>query len=293
MANTDVPLLSARRMLPPKIFHTLFFEKIDSKSYPGASHISSIYGISVSDDNLIWVNHLGKCVKLLQNSGDILQTFNLDICPVFSCCTSSGDLLVTQGHSPFSKPVITLISRNGNTCVLADFSFCATNLSGIMCEKETIFVIAYTNKPGVHKGYKGYFVVKLGITGQVEGFCYTEKKFNYVNHINQIVSLNGQVFVFRSRDSTMLPLKGEVISSEGVNALSTHNTYSASASVDNLGNVIIGSTTGLVVIHPGLEIIHKIEIDIDETVFATAVDKNNQLWLGTASGNLYSAHYLK
>jgi hypothetical protein len=90
----------------------------------------------------------------------------------------------------------------------------------------------------------------------------------------------------------MMPLKGEIISSEKVNTVDISSLYSASASVDNLGNVIIGSKNKLFIIHPNLEIMHQIEADVG-SIISTAVDKNNQLWLGTASGGLYSAHYLK
>jgi ligand-binding sensor domain-containing protein len=91
----------------------------------------------------------------------------------------------------------------------------------------------------------------------------------------------------------MLPLNGDQISSERVNEVSINDSYSASASVDNFGNIIMGSNNELFIIHPSVEVMHKIESDIDGLITSTAVDKNNQLWLGTALGGLYSAQYLK
>jgi ligand-binding sensor domain-containing protein len=190
----------------------------------------------------------------------------------------------------FSKPVITLITRDGNSRVLADLSSYATAVCGILCENEAIFVVCYNNKLDVRNDYKGYLVIKLSLNGEVEGIYYTEKK---LDTINQIISLNGQIYVFRSYDSSMLPLKGEKISSRKANKVSTYECNSASVSVDNFGNLIMGSNKAIFIIHPSLEVMHRIETDLDELVTSTAVDKNNQLWLGTASGRLYSCQYLR
>jgi hypothetical protein len=168
VAKTYLSFLPGIERLSPEHFPTLFLDKIDAKCHPETSHMSSIHCISVSNDNLVWVNHLRKCVHLLNTSGEILRTIQLDYRPVFSCCTPSGYLLVTQGYAMFSKPVITLITRDGNSRVLANLSSYATVVSGILCENEAIFVVCYTNKPGVHGNYKGYFITKLNMSGEVE-----------------------------------------------------------------------------------------------------------------------------
>jgi hypothetical protein len=178
VTKTDLSFLPGIGRLSPEHFPTLFLDKIDAKCHPEASNMSNINGISVSNDDLVWVNHLGKCVHLLNTSDEILRTIQLDYSPVYSCCTPSGDLLVTQGYAMFSKPVITLITRDGNSRVLADLSSYASVVSGILCENEAIFVACYTNKPGVHGDYKGYFITKFNISGEVEEIYYTEKEFN-------------------------------------------------------------------------------------------------------------------
>ncbi|XP_048729775.2 uncharacterized protein LOC125647132 [Ostrea edulis] len=141
VTKTDDPLLPKREQSPPKRFSTLFFEEIDSRFYPEASGTSAIHGISVSNDNLIWVNYLIGCVQLLNTSGKILRTIDLDHSPVFNYCTPSGDLLETQGYAGVAKPVITMISRDGNSRLFVDLSSYATNLCGILCENEAIFVL--------------------------------------------------------------------------------------------------------------------------------------------------------
>jgi hypothetical protein len=65
VTKTDNSLLPTRGTLPTKTFSILFLKRIDAKFYPKASQMSNIHGISVSNDNLIWVNHLGKCVQFL------------------------------------------------------------------------------------------------------------------------------------------------------------------------------------------------------------------------------------
>ncbi|XP_048780746.2 uncharacterized protein LOC125683532 isoform X2 [Ostrea edulis] len=282
------PLLLGRERSPPKYFSTLFVKKIDTRYYPEASGMSKIHGISVSNDNLIWVNHLRECLQLLNTSGKILQSIHLDHSSVFNCCTPSGDLLETQGYAGGSKPVITMISRDGNSRVLADLSSYATNLCGILCGNEAIFVVAYSSKAEYGGSPRSYFIIKLSMSGEVEEIYNTEKG---CDDINNIISLNGQIIALRTDDSTMIPLKGKIISSEKINGVCIESVYSPSASVDNHGNVILASNTEVLIIDPSLEFMHKIDAGIG-SITSTAVDKNSQLWLGTESGGLYSAQYL-
>ncbi|XP_055995490.1 uncharacterized protein LOC130046368 isoform X2 [Ostrea edulis] len=288
VTKVDDPLLLGRQRSPSKYFSTLFFQKIDARYYPEASRMSNIHGISVSNDNFIWVNHLRGCVQLLNVSGEILRTIHLDHSPVFNCCTPSGDLIETQGYAGGSKPVITMIARDGNSRVLADLSSYATNLCGILCENETIFVVAYSSRFENCGSTRSYFIIKLSMSGEVEEIYNTKKGSDDINHI---ISLNGQIIALRTNDSAMIPLKSKIISSEKINGVCIESVYSASASVDNLGNVILASNTELLIIDPSLKYMHKIDTDIG-SIISTAVDKNSQLWLGTASGGLYSAQYL-
>ncbi|XP_048729774.2 uncharacterized protein LOC125647131 [Ostrea edulis] len=288
VTKTDYPSLQGRERLQPKYFPTLFVKKIDTRYYPEASRMSNIHGISVSNDNLIWVNYLIGCVQLLNTSGKILRTIHLDHSPVFNCCIPSGDLLETQGYAGGSKPVITMISRDGNSRLFADLSSYATNLCGILCENEVIFVVAYSSK-AEDGGFTGsYFIIKLNMSGEVEGIFNTE---NDCDNINHIISLNGQIIALRTNNSAMIPLKGKIISSEKMNGVCIESVYSASASVDNLGNVILASNTELMIFDPSLEFMQKVNTGIG-SIISTAVDKNSQLWLGTASGGLYSTQYL-
>jgi hypothetical protein len=274
----------------PNYFPSLFVKKITAKYHPDSSCMSNIHGISVSHDNLIWVSHLKNCVQLLNSSGDVLLAIQLDYCPVFNCCTPAGDLLVTQGYGGDSRPVITMISRDGKSRVLADLSLYATNLCGILYENESIFVVAHSRKTqeGVSSPIN-YFIIKLSTTGEVDSLYKSEKEYEF---INKIISLNGQIIALRTSDTAMIPLKGKMISSEKLNKVCIKSVYSASASIDNFGNVILGSYTDLFIVHPNLETMHKIDAGVGSIV-STAVDKNNQLWLGTSSGVLYSAQYLK
>ncbi|XP_055998387.1 uncharacterized protein LOC125646654 isoform X2 [Ostrea edulis] len=291
VTETDDPLLLGRERSAPKYFSTLFLEKIDARFYPEASKMSKIHGISVSNDNLIWVNglRLRGNIQLLNTSGEILRTIDLDHGPVFNCCTPSGDLLETQGNNISAKPVITMISRDGKSRVLADLSSYATNLYGILCVNETIFVVGYSKKPDINIFGRRYFIMKLSMSGEVQRVYNPEEEYEDINHL---IFLNGQIIALRSNGFVMLPLKGEMISSEKMNGVCIERAYSASASVDNLGNVIVASNTELFIIHPSLEFMHKIDTGIG-SIISTAIDKNNQLWLGTASGELYSAQYLK
>lgn len=71
------------------------------------------------------------------------------------------------------------------------------------------------------------------------------------------------------------------------------NTYSASTSVDNLGNVIVASGSKIMIIDPSLEHVFEIDTDIQGTILSTAVDQQNQLWIGTEDENLYIVKYLR
>jgi hypothetical protein len=283
VTETDNLLSPGRECTSPKDFPSLFVENIKTTFYPELSGIGDIHGIRVSHDNLLWVNHLRNCIQLLNTSGEVLRTVNVDFRPVLSCCTPSGDLLVTQGYSGISNPVVTLVTRDGNSRVLADLSTYASYLYGIHCDNESIYVIAERNiSPEI------YSIVKLSMSGEVEGIIGLENNC-FINHI---ISLNGQIIALSTNDTVMMPLKGEIISAEEVNRVNIRDVYSATASVDNLGNVILASYGDLFIIHPNMETMQRIKTDAGP-IISTAVDKNNQLWLGTSAGGLFSAQYMK
>ncbi|XP_061172076.1 uncharacterized protein LOC133181578 [Saccostrea echinata] len=267
-----------------KDFTNLFLKKITVQLHPISGSLGEIHEISVSHDNLLWVNYLYNAVHLRDTAGKILRSFKLDARAVFSCCTPGGDLLLTQGYGGNSKPVITLLSRKGNSKVLADLSSYATYLFGILFKDERIYVVA--NRADSSK----YFIVKLDMNGEVESVYNTE---NAHDSINQIIFLNDQIVAFRINAVDMLPLETGAISSVAMNKVNIRNSYSGSASTDNLGNVILGSNAQLFVINPSLEFVHKLDTGISGRLISTAVDQQNQLWFGTADGKLYSTKYLK
>jgi hypothetical protein len=283
-----IPVVSKRENSPPKYSPILYSQKF----YPISWGLSKIHGIAISNDSLVWVNHEFKnCVHLVNRPGEVLRTVHLPYSPAFNCCTPLGDLLVTHSYCSGSKPVITLVTRDGKSRVLADLSSHATQLCGIVCQNEAIFVI------GHHMHAEDYdecvtrcFIIQLNMSGEVKGVYKTEKDHD---NIIKLISLNGQIIAIRTHDFAMLPLEDGIISSEKINKVCIQNAYSVSASVDNLGNVIVASDGDLFVIHPGLESMHKIDTDIKGCITSIAVDKTNQLWLGTKPGKLYSAKYLK
>ncbi|XP_062617470.1 uncharacterized protein LOC134279132 [Saccostrea cucullata] len=266
-------------------FFKLFLTKITVKQHPMVGleqKEGCIHGISVSEDNLLWVNHLGNTVHLRNTTGEVIRTFELDFRPVFNCCTPSGDVLVTQGYGA-TKPIITSISREGDEKVLADLSSLATNLCGILCQDERIFVVAHRAKG------KQYFIIKLRENGEVESVYPTQKSSDDINHI---ISLNGQLVAIRTFGGEFIPLETSEISSRKINKVNI-NAYSASASVDKFGNVIMASNTSLFIINPSLKYMHEIATGINGGIVSTAVDQENQLWFGTRSGDLYSTKYLR
>jgi hypothetical protein len=283
LATETGNLLLLGEEFSPDSFSSLFVKKITPRCHSELSDNGEIHRISVSHDNLVWVNHLKKYIHLQHTSGEVLRKIRLKYSPVFNCPTPSGDILVTQGCAGGSKPVITLVSRDGNNRELADLSPYAINLYGILCENEDVYVAVEGNR-SPHTNC----IFKLSMSGEVE------RVYNIENDcfINKIISLNGQIIGLRTSGTIMMPLKNEIISSEKVNKVDIQSLYSASASIDNFGNVIMASYNKIFIIHPNLEIMHTIDADVG-SIISTAVDKNNQLWLGTVSGGLYSAQYLK
>ncbi|XP_061172104.1 uncharacterized protein LOC133181586 [Saccostrea echinata] len=267
-----------------KDFTDLFFKKIAVQLHPISGSLGEIHEISVSHDNLLWVNYLYNTVHLRNTTGEILRSFKLDARAVFSCCTPGGDLLLTQGYGGNSRPVITLLSREGDNKVLADLSSYATYLFGILYKDERVYVVANCAES------RKYFIVKLDMNGEVESVYNTK---NAHDSINQIIFLNGQIVAFRINDVDMIPLETGAISSVAMNKVNIRNAYSGSASADNLGNVILGSNAQLFIINPSLQLVHKLDTGISGRIISTAVDQQNQLWFGTADGKLFSTKYLK
>ncbi|XP_062582069.1 uncharacterized protein LOC134243857 [Saccostrea cucullata] len=267
-----------------KPFSNLFLKKITVKNHHTIHEKEgNIHGISVSEDNLVWVNHLINTVHLRHTTGKMIRSFKLDFRPVFNCCTPSGDILVTQGYGAGAKPTISLISREGDVKELADLSSYASNLCGILCQDERIYVVAFMALD------KNYFVIKLNMNGEVEHVYHTQKASE---NINQIISINGQIAALRTNSDGFMPLEVDHISPRKMNKINI-TLYSASASVDKFGNVIMGSNASLFIINPGLEYMHEIPTGTSEEIISTATDQQNQLWFGTRSGKLYSTKYLK
>lgn len=263
-------------------FADMFLNKLELVAHIDIGNSSPIHGISVTQDNLVWVNYLSNRVNLYNSSGDLLRFFDLDYHPVFNCCMPSGDLLVTTGFSTGAKPTIEYISRKGNTRLLADLSTHADLLCGILYQDERIYVIG-----------DRYIILKVDMNGEVEKDFEIESTEVNVNHL---ISQNGQIFVLNNDIFSMYLLGSDEISTKVINKVEVDKSYSASASVDNFGNIIVGvdpPASKIVVIDPRLERKHEIGCDLLGRIRATAVDKQNQLWIGTDDGNLYIAKYLK
>uniref|UniRef100_A0A8W8HXP9 Uncharacterized protein n=1 Tax=Magallana gigas TaxID=29159 RepID=A0A8W8HXP9_MAGGI len=79
----------------PGMFAETFLKKLDLVSCINEGNSSTIHGISVTHDNLVWVNYLSsKQVKLYNSAGELLRSFDLDYHPVFNSCMPNGDLLI-------------------------------------------------------------------------------------------------------------------------------------------------------------------------------------------------------
>lgn len=265
-------------------FADMFLNKLELVAHIDIGNSSPIHGISVTHDNLVWVNSLSNRVNLYNSSGDLLRFFDLDYHPVFSCCMPNGDLLVTQAYSIGAKPTVEYISREGNTRVLADLSTHTYALCGILYQDERIYVIGHGNK---------YIILKVDMNGEVDKVF--ETKPDRVN-VNHLISQNGQMFALNTQIFSMYLLGSDEMSTKVINKVEVDKSYSANASVDNFGNIIVGvdpPASKIVVIDPRLERKHEIGCDFLRRIRATAVDKQNQLWIGTDDGNLYIAKYLK
>lgn len=268
----------------PGEFANIFLNKLDLVAQINHGYNSPIHGISVTHDDLVWVNYLSKRVNLYNSSGDLLRYFDLDYQPVFNSCTSNGDLLVTQGYGIGAKPTVELISREGNRRLLADLSTHTDLLCGILYQDEKIYVIGHG---------PDYFILKLDLNGEVEEVYETKPERANINHI---ISLNGQIVAVNTQKFSLLLLDSDNISTEVINKVMVDRSYSASASVDNFGNIIVGTDppdSKIVVVDPKLERKHEIGCSFSGRIRATAVDHQNQLWIGTDDGKLYIAKYFK
>lgn len=265
-------------------FEDMFLRKVDVKAHIRFGIGQNIHGISVTPGSQVWVNYQKNHVKLFSVSGDELRSFDLEYCPVFNCCTPNGDLLVTQGYAGWSSAVIQMISHEGTEMMFADLSSYADLLCGVHYQDENMYVIGHRHVP------KRYFVLKLNMNGEVEEILETNTECRNINHI---ISHEGQIIAMCTTEFAMLPIHNGGISSRPVNKVQLKNTYSASTSVDNLGNVIVASGSKIMIIDPSLEHVFVIDTDIQGTILSTAVDQLNQLWIGTENENLYIVKYLR
>lgn len=128
------------------------------------------------------------------------------------------------------------------------------------------------------------------MNGEVEEILETNTECRNINHI---ISHQGQIIAMCTTEFAMLPIHNGGISPRPINKVQLKNTYSASTSVDNLGNVIVASGSKIMIIDPSLEHVFEIDTDIQGTILSTAVDQQNQLWIGTENENLYIVKYLR
>lgn len=109
--------------------------------------------------------------------------------------------------------------------------------------------------------------------------------------IKIIISHHGQIIAMCTTEFAMLPIPNSEMSSEAINRMHLKNIYSANVFVDNLGNVIVASGSKTIVIDPSLEHVFEMDTDIQGTILFTAVDQQNQLWIGTEDETLYIVKY--
>ena len=269
---------------PQDDFAKLFLKKMNIITKINIGMNTCIHGICITNDNLIWVNDSKHHVKLFDSAGNILRSVDLEKSPVFNCCTPNGDLLFTEGYALGARAEVIMVPREGDPRRLADLSTYAKKLCGLICQEEMIYIVCRGKTP------QKYFVIKLDMEGEVkETYRASPKNVN----INQIISIHGRLYVMGTNNSSLFPLENDRISTKDkVNKVSLRNTFSASACVDNHGNVLIGSRLTIYVMDPSLQRLHKIRTDALGSIRSTAVDHRDQLWIGTYEGNLYAAHYL-
>lgn len=271
-------------------FAESFLKKVDVKRHipPPESddplpYIKTIGGISVCDDNLIWVNYtLHRHVKLFTPSGEVLKTVRLDDRCQFTCCLPPGDLLLTQGTMYGSQPIITLVQRTGDVRAFANLCSFAKNLLGILYQDDRIYVIG-------HRTPKKDFIITLNMDGVVQTIIDTKPDKININHI---ISYSGRIVAVSTDGFAIFPLETASVSSKEINKVHVNHTYSKTACFDNFGNLIIGLRSEIFVTDPSLERSHEIQTGFPVLVTSTAVDKQNQLWIGIGTGDLYITEYL-
>lgn len=113
--------------------------------------------------------------------------------------------------------------------------------------------------------------------------------------IKIIISHHGQIIDMYTTEFAMLPIPNSEMSPEAINRMHLKNIYSANVFVDNLGNVIVASDSKTIIIDPSLEHVFEMNTDIQGTctILSTAVDQQNQLWIGTEDENLYIVKHLR
>ena len=264
-------------------FSKMFLKKLEIIAHIDKDKRGSIHAISVTNDNLVWVNYLQSHVKLFDASGNVLRSVSLEQPPVFNCCTPTGDLLFTQGYAGGARAEVMMVPREGDPRILADLSSCARSLCGILCLKEKIYVVCL----GISSGK--YFVIKLDMNGEVEETYETMPQTN----INHIVSHHSTLYAIGTNDFSLLPLEDDKVFTRDISKVGSSKVYSASTSIDHHDNVIMGSESQIHVTDPSLQCLHKIRSDISDSILSTAVDHLNQLWIGTRDGHLYISKYLK
>lgn len=98
--------------------------------------------------------------------------------------------------------------------------------------------------------------------------------------IKIIISHHGQIIAMCTTEFAMLPIPNSEMSSEAINRMHLKNIYSANVFVDNLENVIGASGSKTIIIDPSLEHVFEMDTDIQGTILSTAVNQQNQLWIG-------------
>nr|XP_022302558.1 uncharacterized protein LOC111110370 [Crassostrea virginica] len=263
-------------------FSKMFLKKLEIIAHIDKDKRGSIHAISVTNDNLVWVNYLQSHVKLFDASGNVLRSVSLEQPPVFNCCTPTGDLLFTQGYASGSRAEVMMVPREGT---LEYWLICL--LTPEICVEYFVKKKDIRRMLGISSGK--YFVIKLDMNGEVEETYETMPQTS----INHIVSHHGTLYAIGTNDFSLLPLEDDKVFTRDISKVGSSKVYSASTSIDHHDNVIMGSESQIHVTDPSLQCLHKIRSDISDSILSTAVDHLNQLWIGTRDGHLYISKYLK
>ena len=256
--------------------------QILNKFQIGSSQVAFVYSICIAEDGLAWVSVHGSPIRLVDRNGKVRREIPVSPQAIYTTSTSDGEVLVAHGYaSPLQKSV-KRITKTGRVSVFASFSPC-DGVFGIVSTKNGDVVCL------VDQGGAKYYVTRLKTENCLKTWTVG---FGQIHSYVKMLCLgpNGHA-CFHNNLKVFTVDEGHIST---LCQLEKPQSEYGPLTCDKSGHIIIGDRKGIIDVYSTEgKRLKRYRISEKESVQSLATDEEDLLWIGTDSGSIYIAEYIR